>query len=95
MPRRARSAQPLSLTDHDRGSEGLTYVYAVVSRRSGGVSVGVNLNPNNACNWACVYCQVPDLVLGAAPKLDLVQLQGELRGLLDEIVNGDWLHKKE
>ncbi len=94
MPRRARSAQPLSLTDHDRGSEGLTYVYAVVSRRSGGVSVGVNLNPNNACNWACVYCQVPDLVLGAAPKLDLVQLQGELRGLLDEIVNGDWLQRR-
>ena len=94
MSRRARPAQPLSVTDHDRGSEGLLYVYAVVSRRSGGVSVGVNLNPNNACNWACVYCQVPDLVLGAAPELDLPRLDGELRGLLDEIVNGDWMERR-
>ena len=93
MPRRS-TAPPLSVTDHDRGSEGLYYVYAVVSRRSGGVSVGVNLNPNNACNWACVYCQVPDLVLGSGPSLDLTQLEAELRGLLDEIVNGDWLERR-
>ena len=93
MPPRS-TAPPLSVTDHDRGSEGLVYVYAVVSRRSGGVSVGVNLNPNNACNWACVYCQVPDLVLGSAPQLDLAQLEAELRGLLEEIVNGDWLERR-
>ena len=94
MTTRVRSAQLLSVTDHDRGSEGLVYIYAVVSRRSGGVSVGVNLNPNNACNWACVYCQVPDLVLGSAPQLDLARLEAELRGLLDEIVNGDWLERR-
>ena len=94
MPRSRPTSPPLSVIDHDRASEGLLYVYAVVSRRSGGVSVGVNLNPNNACNWACVYCQVPDLVLGAAPQLDLAQLEAELRGLLGEIVNGDWLERR-
>jgi len=40
----------LTVTDHSRESAGLTYVYPVLSRRSGGVSVGINLNPNNACN---------------------------------------------
>ena len=41
----------LRVDDHDRDSAGLTYVYPVISRRAGGVSVGINLNPNNACNW--------------------------------------------
>ncbi len=84
----------LSVADHDRSSEGLRYVYAVVSRRSRGVSVGVNLNPNNACNWACSYCQVPDLTLGRAPEIDLARLERELRGLLEEIVRGDWLTRR-
>jgi wyosine [tRNA(Phe)-imidazoG37] synthetase (radical SAM superfamily) len=55
----------LTVADHDRGSAGLTYVYPVVSRRAGGVSVGINLNVNNACNWRCIYCQVPGLTRGA------------------------------
>ena len=59
---------PLTPINHDRDSAGMTYVYPVVSRRAGGVSVGINLNPNNACNWACVYCQVPDLTRGAARR---------------------------
>ena len=81
----------LSVSDHDRDSAGLTYVYPVVSRRAGGVSVGINLNPNNACNWRCVYCQVPGLVFGSAPPIDLAELERELRGFLGGIVHGDWL----
>jgi len=38
---------------------------------AGGVSVGINLNPNNACNWRCAYCQVEGLILGSGPALDL------------------------
>ncbi|MEW6591655.1 MAG: radical SAM protein [Pseudomonadota bacterium] len=86
----ARPAQ-LTTLDHDRASAGMTYVYPVVSRRAGGVSVGVNLNPNNACNWACVYCQVPDLVRGAAPEIDLAQLERELRTMLADILQGDFM----
>ncbi|NOT31147.1 MAG: radical SAM protein [Planctomycetes bacterium] len=77
--------------DHARDAAGLSYVYPVVSRRAEGVSLGVNLNPNNACNWRCVYCQVPGLVRGRAPEIDLALLERELRGLLGEIVRGDWL----
>jgi len=42
----------LTIHNHNRDSAGYAYVYPVVSRRAGGVSVGINLNPNNACNWA-------------------------------------------
>jgi wyosine [tRNA(Phe)-imidazoG37] synthetase (radical SAM superfamily) len=82
---------PLSVTDHRRDIAGLKYVYPVVSRRAGGVSIGINLNPNNACNWRCVYCQVPDLIRGAAPDTDLLQLAEELDLMLAQIVHGDFL----
>ena len=72
----------------------MTYVYPVVSRRAGGVSVGVNLNPNNACNWACVYCQVPDLTRGTAPDIDLAQLEAELRAMLTDILHGDFMQTR-
>ena len=72
----------------------MTYVYPVVSRRAGGVSDGVNLNPNHACNWACVYCQVPDLVRGSAPEIDLAQLEAELRALLGDILHGDFMQTR-
>jgi wyosine [tRNA(Phe)-imidazoG37] synthetase (radical SAM superfamily) len=72
----------------------MTYVYPVVSRRAGGVSVGVNLNPNNACNWACVYCQVPDLQRGTAPDIDLALLEDELRAMLGDILHGDFMQTR-
>ena len=81
----------LTVHDHSRDAVGYTYVYPVVSRRAGGVSVGINLNPNNACNWACIYCQVPGLVRGNAPPIDLALLEKELRAFLTEVVHGDWL----
>lgn len=87
-------AAPLTPTNHDRDSAGMTYVYAVVSRRAGGVSVGINLNPDNACNWACVYCQVPDLRRGTAPQINLAQLETELRAMLADILHGDFMSER-
>ena len=83
----------LNVVDHSRDSAGLRYVYPVVSRRAGGVSVGINLNTNNACNWRCVYCQVPDLKLGTASAVDLVLLEKELRGFLHELLHGDFMRQ--
>jgi len=83
----------LDVTNHDRDAAGLTYVYPVVSRRAGGVSVGINLNPNNACNWRCVYCQVPDLVRGAAPVIDESMLESELRGFLAQVQDEGWMER--
>lgn len=81
----------LSISNHDRDLAGLTYVYPVLSRRAGGVSLGINLNPDNACNWQCVYCQVPDLKRGRAPKIDLARLEDELCGFLSAVCRSDWL----
>ena len=72
----------------------MTYVYPVVSRRAGGVSVGINLNPNNACNWRCLYCQVPGLIRGGPPPLDVGQLEGELRRMLDDILHGEFMAER-
>ena len=82
---------PLRTDDHPRDAAGLTYVYPVVSRRSGGVSIGVNLNPNKACNWACVYCQVEGLVRGVAPPIDHTLLARELTEFLAVARTEAWL----
>jgi wyosine [tRNA(Phe)-imidazoG37] synthetase (radical SAM superfamily) len=83
----------LTTGDHDRDKAGLRYVYPVVSRRAQGVSIGINLNPNNACNWRCVYCQVPGLVRGAAPELDLALLERELGSMLDLATTAEWMER--
>ena len=84
----------LNVTDHDRGSANLFYVYPVVSRRAGGVSVGINLNTNNACNWRCIYCQVPDLVRGTAPPIDMALLRAELHDFLNELLQGRFMQER-
>lgn len=81
----------LKTEDHSRDSAGMCYVYPVVSRRAGGVSVGINLNPNNACNWRCIYCQVPDLKRGGPPPIDLPLLERELHQFLAWAGSGDFM----
>ena len=87
------ASRKLSILNHDRAAAGLTYVYPVVSRRAGGVSIGVNLNVNNACNWRCIYCQVPNLQRGAAPPVDLAKLRSELTGFLRDVLEGDFMRR--
>jgi wyosine [tRNA(Phe)-imidazoG37] synthetase (radical SAM superfamily) len=84
----------LTIEDHRRDSAGLRYVYPVISRRAGGVSVGINLNVNNACNWACVYCQVEDLTRGGPPPIDLDLLERELDGFLDDALHGGFMSRE-
>lgn len=83
----------LTPEDHNRDVSGLTYIYPVVSRRAGGVSIGINLNVNNACNWRCVYCQVPDLKRGTPDKIDLALLEKELRKFLNQLLHGDFMER--
>lgn len=81
----------LTVVDHNRDVSGLKYVYPVVSRRAGGVSIGINLNTNNACNWRCVYCSVPNLTRGTPPPIELSILEQELRTFLHDILHGDFM----
>ncbi len=84
----------LTQHDHRRDSVGMTYVYPVISRRAGGVSIGINLNPNNACNWQCVYCQVPNLTRGGPPPIDMAKLERELTLFLDDAVHGNFMQTR-
>ena len=45
----------LDFTDHRRELDQNRYVYAVVSRRARGLSIGVNLNPDKVCNFDRPY----------------------------------------
>lgn len=85
--------QTLTTTNHDRDIAGLKYVYPVISRRAGGLSIGINFNPNNACNWRCIYCQVPGLKPGNAPKMDFGLLEQELRFFLDYVKHGGFFEQ--
>ncbi|MEY2632329.1 MAG: hypothetical protein RIR00_983 [Pseudomonadota bacterium] len=81
----------LTISDHRRDVAGLRYVYPVVSRRAGGVSIGINLNVNRACNWACRYCQVEGLRRGGPEPIDLPLLESELEHFLQAALYGDFM----
>lgn len=83
----------LTTANHDRDVAGLKYVYPVLSRRAGGLSVGINFNTNNACNWRCIYCQVPNLIKGAAPDVDLSLLEEELAFFLNDVQQGSFYQR--
>ena len=87
------SKQYLSIHDHSRELSGLKYIYSVISRRAGGLSIGINLNVNNACNWQCIYCEIPNLTRGSPPPIELEVLENELRFFLHEIIYGDYMEK--
>lgn len=83
----------LTTTNHCSDVVGLKYVYPVISRRMGGLSIGINFNPNNACNWRCIYCQIENLKIGAAPVMDFGLLEDELRFFLDDVLTGDFYER--
>jgi wyosine [tRNA(Phe)-imidazoG37] synthetase (radical SAM superfamily) len=70
---------------HPRSYESFTYAYPVLSRRSGGVSFGVNLNLDKLCNFDCPYCQVDRTVAGKPQLLDLARIREEVEALLDSV----------
>ena len=82
-----RKMKGLSFSNHDRDYENFKYVYPVLSRRSDGISVGINLNVNNTCNWRCIYCQVPNLKRGKPNKVNLFLLEIELDSLITDIIS--------
>ena len=50
---------PLDYSDHRSGRETGRILYPVLSRRSGGLSLGVNLFPDaKRCSFDCPYCEV-------------------------------------
>ena len=64
---------------HERSFETNRFVYPVLSRRSGGLSIGVNLNPDKVCNFDCIYCQVDRTRASETRFVELPELLDELR----------------
>lgn len=67
---------------HSRHWESFKYVYPVLSRRSHGISIGINVNPDKVCNFDCIYCQVDRTVPATVTKFDLAVAEEELRAIL-------------
>jgi len=75
--------------DHKRSWYDFHYCYPVISRRSKGVSLGVNLNPGKGCNFDCVYCEVDRVTPARRKDVDLDQLEQEMAALMDLVVSGE------
>jgi wyosine [tRNA(Phe)-imidazoG37] synthetase (radical SAM superfamily) len=84
IPRRLSSAW----RRHERRWRDNRYVYAVISRRSRGVSVGINLNPDKRCNFGCIYCQVNRRIPPKYGRVDLEVLHEELNRILQAEKDG-------
>ena len=78
--------KPDSIADawrsHERRWKENHFVYPVVSRRSRGLSIGINLNPNKACNFDCIYCQVNRGLSVGISEVDLEKITEELDAIL-------------
>ncbi len=77
-----------AVTSHPRRFEKNRYVYPVLSRRSGGISIGINLNPDKICNFDCIYCQVDRTVGPVLREVDEDRIIEELRALLGDTLEG-------
>lgn len=81
---------------HDRVFDTFQYCYPVISRRSYGLSIGINLSLRKECNFDCPYCQI-DRTLESSKKqnIDLQILEGELLTLITGALSGElFLHER-
>ena len=82
--------QPTPLfRDHSRHFAHNRFVYPVVSRRAGGISIGVNLNPDKVCNFDCIYCQVNRVDQSETQFVEQNQLLAELEDMLRLVTSGE------
>lgn len=89
-----REALSKQFRNHPRDWRHNAYVYPVISRRSGGLSIGVNLNPDKACNFDCIYCQVDRNSPPRVRDVDPARLRVELRDMITRVRSGDLFHEE-
>jgi wyosine [tRNA(Phe)-imidazoG37] synthetase (radical SAM superfamily) len=68
---------------------GNRFVYAVISPRAGGLSIGVNMNPDKYCNFNCEYCEVNRLFPSRERSLDVEVMSDELRRTIHLASSGE------
>ena len=77
-------------SSHPREWENNTWVYPVISRRAGGLSLGVNLNPDHHCSFSCAYCQSGPQEGHKRIPVDIDAVERELRNFLDFYASGEF-----
>ncbi|MGA2788791.1 MAG: radical SAM protein [Verrucomicrobiota bacterium] len=75
-------AAPESAFGCPRDFLGNRFVYVVISPRAGGLSIGINVNPDKQCNFDCVYCEVNRAEPARESHLDVPVMAGELKKTL-------------
>ncbi|MFM1943695.1 MAG: hypothetical protein RI897_2677 [Verrucomicrobiota bacterium] len=64
------------------------FVYVLFSPRAGGLTVGLNLNPDRRCNFDCVYCDVHRHGAQLGVVFDLDRMTSELESMMERIASG-------
>ncbi len=82
-------------TDHSRTFHENKFVYPVLSRRSGAISIGINLNPDKVCNFDCIYCQVDRRSERETTFVETDRLLAELDGMLTLVASGEIFQDKK
>ncbi len=62
------------------------FVYAVISQRARGLSIGIDLNPGKKCNFDCVYCEVDRSIPARDNEVDVDVMSTELEQLMGFVV---------
>jgi len=74
---------------HPRSWRENKFVYPVLSRRSRGISLGINLNPDKVCNFDCIYCQVDRTSSAETRFVEIDRLLAEVDWMLRFVTSGD------
>jgi histidinol dehydrogenase len=85
-----RSERLPSVGEHRLEREAGRLVYPVISRRSGGLSLGINLFPDaKVCSFDCPYCEIFPLAPGL-PPFSIAELEAELDRFLESGYASGW-----
>ncbi len=61
-------------------------IYLVISQRARGLSIGVNLNPDQACNFNCIYCEVKRARAEKDSHINVRGMISELKQILAMVI---------
>ena len=93
LPAQKKTVVPAAFSgsafDRPREFFGSRLVYLVVSARARGLSIGVNMNPDQRCNFNCAYCEVDRQHPSREPFLDVDAMAGDLEKLLKLAHSGE------
>lgn len=81
---------------HSREFENFLYTYPVISRRSEGLSIGINLSLRKECNFDCPYCQVDRTHILEKERLVNFQiLENEIHSIIQSALTQElWNHPR-